>query len=182
MLSLEAWTNTGETQIAEHWRGGEAANDGVFAPRNGLPIRPMEKIMKSNDYSSFNAMNNKPNGRSMSRLISAGAGIVILAFIAGCGRKPASISTQTLQKDRTNYWSQADVWTDISSAYERYLRSNPDDSSRIAYYARYAYYANQWNKLNELIPKVSSNYYSLFGGKEKFEEIARIAKERASQQ
>ncbi|HTR43940.1 MAG TPA: hypothetical protein VMH87_20195 [Pseudomonadales bacterium] len=83
--------------------------------------------------------------------------------------------------ERTNYWQQPDVWADISSAYERYLGDNPDDASRVAYYARYAFYAKQWNKLNELLPKVSPDYYSLFGGKDAFDQIVQQAKENATQ-
>jgi hypothetical protein len=83
--------------------------------------------------------------------------------------------------ERTNYWKQPDVWADINSSYERYLQDNPDDSSRIAYYARYAYYAEQWDKLNELAPKVSPNFYYLFGGADQFEQIAQLARDHAGQ-
>lgn len=83
---------------------------------------------------------------------------------------------------RTNYWQQPVVWDDISSAYERYFQSYPNDTGRIAYYARYAYYARQWNKLNELIPKVSPEDYYLFGGADKFNEIAQLAKQNATPQ
>lgn len=83
--------------------------------------------------------------------------------------------------EQTNYWKQPDVWADISSAYERYLQDYPNDSSRIAYYARYAYYAQQWDKLNQLIPKVTPDYYDIFGGTDEFERVAEVAKERAGQ-
>lgn len=82
---------------------------------------------------------------------------------------------------QTNYWKQPYVWDDISSAYERYFQNYPNDAGRIAYYARYAYYGEQWDKLNQLIPKISPNEYYLFGGQEKFDEIAALAKQRAAQ-
>lgn len=83
--------------------------------------------------------------------------------------------------ERSNYWQRPDVWADVSSAYERYLHDHPDDLQQIAYYANYADDAQQWNKLNQLIPKVSPNYYSLFGGADEFQRLAQVAKERADQ-
>lgn len=81
--------------------------------------------------------------------------------------------------ERTNYWKEPEVWNDISSAYEQYLLSYPNDSGRIAYYARYAYYAEQWKKLNELLPKVTPDNYYLFDGKEQFDEVVQLAREHA---
>lgn len=83
--------------------------------------------------------------------------------------------------ERTNYWQRPDVWADISAAYERYLSDNPDDAQAIAYYANYADKAQQWDKLNQLAPKVSPNYYYLFGGPDEFERVAQAARERASE-
>jgi hypothetical protein len=88
----------------------------------------------------------------------------------------------TNETDQMNYWKQPDVWTDISSSYERYFQNYPDDDSRWAYYARYAYYAGQWKKLNELLPKVKPEYYYLFGGTDAFNQIVQSAKANASQQ
>jgi hypothetical protein len=82
--------------------------------------------------------------------------------------------------ERTNYWQRPDVWADVSSAYERYLRDNPNDSQQTAYYANYADDAQQWDKLEQLIPKVRPEYYYLFGGAAEFERVAQAAKERAT--
>ena len=82
--------------------------------------------------------------------------------------------------DRTNYWKDPQVWEDISSAYERYLKNYPDDASRLAYYAGYAYHGDHWNKLNELLPKVSPDYYYLFGGTNEFNKIVQTAKTNVS--
>jgi len=84
--------------------------------------------------------------------------------------------------EQTNYWKEPDVWADISSAYEQYLQSYPRDTYHIAYYARYAYFAEQWDKLNELLPKVGPDNYYIFGGKDQFDEIVQITKEHVSQQ
>jgi hypothetical protein len=84
--------------------------------------------------------------------------------------------------DRTNYYKQPYVWADINSAYQRYFQEYPEDPWRTAYYAWYAYNAEQWNKFNELAPKVDPYYYSLFGGKDKFDAIVQLAKEKAPQQ
>jgi hypothetical protein len=83
--------------------------------------------------------------------------------------------------EQTNYYTQQYVWADIDSAYQRYFQEYPDDPWHMAYYAWYAYKAEQWNKFNELAPKVDPNYYSFFGGKDKFDGIVQLAKEKASQ-
>jgi hypothetical protein len=88
----------------------------------------------------------------------------------------------TNETDRMNYYRQPDVWSDISSAYEQYFQNNPDDDGYIAYYARYAYYAEQWKKLNELLPKVKPDYYYLFGGKDAFDQVVQLTKENVPQQ
>jgi hypothetical protein len=88
----------------------------------------------------------------------------------------------TNASDRMDYWKEPGVWTDISSAYEQYFQNYPGDDSRLAYYARYAYYAGQWKKLNELLPKVKPDYYYLFGGTDAFNQIVQSAKANESQQ
>jgi hypothetical protein len=81
--------------------------------------------------------------------------------------------------ERANYWKEPEVWADICSAYEQYFLHYPHDSGHIAYYARYAYYAEQWKKLNELLPKVTPENYYLFGGEDQFNEVVQLAKEHA---
>ena len=84
------------------------------------------------------------------------------------------------QSERTNYWKQPDVWADIKSAYERYFQLYPNDASRIPYYAWYAYQAEDWDKLNELIPKLGPSSYYTFGGKDEFDRMVQLAKEHSS--
>ncbi len=81
--------------------------------------------------------------------------------------------------ERTNYWKDPGVWTDLNAAYERYFQSYPDDTGRIAYYALYAYYAQQWGKLNELLPKVTPEYYYLFGSRDQYDKIVQLANANA---
>jgi len=83
--------------------------------------------------------------------------------------------------DQMNYYRQPEVWSDISSAYEQYFQSNPDNDGYIAYYARYAYYAKQWKKLDELLPKVKPEYYYLFGGTDGFAQVVELTKKNMPQ-
>lgn len=93
-----------------------------------------------------------------------------------------SICTEYTDKDdQANYWKRPDVWADVSASYERYLQNYPNDDARIAYYAMYAYDAEKWDKLNQLLPKVQPPYYSVFGGADEFARISQLARERASQ-
>jgi hypothetical protein len=79
---------------------------------------------------------------------------------------------------QAEYWKQSEVWADVESAYERVFELNPDDNL-YQNYAWYAYHAEQWDKLNELIPRLGPENYSFFGGKEEFEKMVRLAKEHA---
>ena len=86
----------------------------------------------------------------------------------------------TDESERTNYWKQPDVWADIKSAYERFFQLHPDDTSSIPYYAWYAYHTENWDKLNELIPKLGPANYAFFGGKDEFDKMVQTAKENSS--
>ena len=83
------------------------------------------------------------------------------------------------QSEQTNYWKQPGVWTDIKSAYDRFFQLNPDTTGYYEYYAWYAYQAEQWDTLNELIPKLGPETYYRFGGKDEFDKMVRLAKEHA---
>jgi hypothetical protein len=83
------------------------------------------------------------------------------------------------ESERTNYWSQPEVWADIKSAYERFFELNPDATRYYHNYARYAYRAEDWDKLNELIPKLGPINYNFFGGKDEFDRMVQLAKEHA---
>jgi hypothetical protein len=83
------------------------------------------------------------------------------------------------ESERTNYWSQPEVWADIKSAYERFFELNPDATRYYHNYARYAYRAEDWDKLNELIPKLGPVNYDFFGGENGFNKMVQLAKENA---
>lgn len=83
---------------------------------------------------------------------------------------------------RTNYWKDPEVWTDIKSAYERFFQINPDAvNDYIGYYAWYAYKAEQWDVLNNLIPKLGPDSYYIFGGQAEFDKMVRSAKEHTGE-
>ena len=84
------------------------------------------------------------------------------------------------KSEQTNYWSQPEVWADIKSAYERFFELNPDATRYYHNYAYYAYRAADWDKLNELIPKLGPVNYDFFGGKDEFDKMVQLAKEHAS--
>jgi hypothetical protein len=77
--------------------------------------------------------------------------------------------------ERTNYWKQTSVWLDVRDAFERFFELNPDARGWYHNYAWYAARAERWDKVQELLPKFGRTNYSYFGGKEKFDEIVRMA-------
>jgi len=85
------------------------------------------------------------------------------------------------ESKRTNYWKLPEVWADIKPAYEKFFQLNPNvTGSDRAYYAWYAYQAKDWDKLNELIPKLGPNDYYIFGSKDEFDKMVQLAKEHSS--
>jgi hypothetical protein len=103
------------------------------------------------------------------------------------GRVPIILSVahdrichQYIEKsEQANYWKQPEVWPDIQAAFDRFFELNPDAIGWYHNYAWYAYHAEQWNKLNELIPKLGTVNYKYFGGEEEFNKMLRLAKEHA---
>jgi len=83
----------------------------------------------------------------------------------------------TNQTDRTNYWKQPEVWPDLQMAFERFFKANPGATGRSHQYASYAYQCDQWAKFIELMPELQPVNYDYFGGKDKFDEMVRLAKE-----
>jgi hypothetical protein len=81
---------------------------------------------------------------------------------------------------QVNYWKQSEVWMDIQSAYDRFFELNPDETGFYHDYALYAYRAEEWDKLNELIPKLGTINYDFFGGQDEYEKMVRLAKEHGS--
>jgi hypothetical protein len=84
------------------------------------------------------------------------------------------------KSEQTNYWKQSEVWTDIKSAYDRFFKLNTNTVGYYEYYAWYAYQAEQWDVLNELIPKLGPETYYHFGGKDEFDKMVRQAREHAA--
>lgn len=81
---------------------------------------------------------------------------------------------------KTNYWKQPEVWTDLKTAFGRFFELNPDATGWYHDYAWYAYQAGQWDTLNKIIPKLGPINYSFFGGTNEFNKMVQLAKEHAS--
>jgi len=92
------------------------------------------------------------------------------------------IAEQYIDKsEQTNYWKQPKVWEDIQSAYNRCFQINPHATDLYYYYVRFAYRAEDWSKLNELIPKLAFPInYDFFGGKDAFDKMVNLADENIS--
>jgi len=78
---------------------------------------------------------------------------------------------------KSNYWKQPEVWSDLQTAYDRFFELNPDETRLYQDYTRFAYRAEQWDKLKELIPKLATTNYEFFGGKSAFDKMIRLANE-----
>ncbi|HWD91102.1 MAG TPA: DUF4034 domain-containing protein [Verrucomicrobiae bacterium] len=87
----------------------------------------------------------------------------------------SDINSRKTGAAKTNYWKQPEVWADIQAAYERFFELNPNRLGTYYNYAWYAYHAEQWNKLNELIPKLGVVNYDFFGGREAFDKMVEAA-------
>ena len=82
-------------------------------------------------------------------------------------------------EEKNNYWKQPGVWPDIMASFERFFELNPEATGWYHNYAWYAYHAEQWDKLNELIPKLGVVNYAYFGGEAEFNKMVQLAKEHA---
>lgn len=78
---------------------------------------------------------------------------------------------------QTNYWRRPEVWSDVQAAFDRFFELNPAATNWYHNYALYAYRAKQWNKFNELLPKLGPVNYSYFGGKKEFDKMVQLANE-----
>jgi hypothetical protein len=84
------------------------------------------------------------------------------------------------ESERAEYWKRPEVWPDIQAAFEKFFQVNPDATG---WYYNYTWYANlceQWDKLNELLPRLGPVNYEYFGGREAFDKMVKRAKEHAS--
>jgi hypothetical protein len=82
--------------------------------------------------------------------------------------------------EKSNYWKQPEVWSDLKSAFDRFFELNPDATGWYHDYAWYAYQAEQWDTLNRIIPKLGQINYSFFGGTNEFNKMIQLAREHAS--
>jgi thiol-disulfide isomerase/thioredoxin len=81
---------------------------------------------------------------------------------------------------RTNYWKRPEVWVDFQATWERYFADYPWDTNAFYKYVWQANRAEQWFKVNEMIPKLGQKIdYDYFGGKPPFDEMASRARARA---
>jgi hypothetical protein len=81
----------------------------------------------------------------------------------------------------SSYWLEPDVWPDIKLAFERFFELNPKAISWRHNYARYAYWCQQWDALQEQINLMGDEInYSYFGGREEYDEMVRLAAEKGS--
>lgn len=79
-------------------------------------------------------------------------------------------------EEKTNYWKQPEVWPDLKTSFDRFFELNPDAIGYYHNYAWYAYHAEQWSELNEIIPKLGPVNYDYFGGKDEFNKMVQLAK------
>jgi len=83
-------------------------------------------------------------------------------------------------EERETYWKRPDVWPDIKASFEKFFQLNPNAVGWYHNNAWYAYHCEQWETLNELIPKLAPVDYSFFGGRDEFDKMVRLAKENGN--
>ncbi len=82
-----------------------------------------------------------------------------------------------VEKDkRSAYWKQPEVWPDLKASFEKFFQLNPDATRWRHNYARYAYWCEQWDDLNEQLKLLGEINYEFFGGPDEFEKMAALAK------
>ena len=82
-------------------------------------------------------------------------------------------------EDKTNYWKEPAVWLDIQDAFDRFFELNPEATGWYHNYAWYAQRCGRWDKVKQLIPKLGEINYAYFGGKEKYDEMVKLAEANA---
>ena len=88
---------------------------------------------------------------------------------------------KTLNADaRLDYWKDPEVWSDVKGAYDKFFKANPDAIGFHHNYARFAYWAEQWDELNRQLPLLGEVNYEYFGGQEEFDKMVRLAKDHAA--
>jgi hypothetical protein len=76
-----------------------------------------------------------------------------------------------------SYWREPDVWPDIKASYEKFFALNPQAKSWRSYYARYAYWCQQWAALREQLALAGDNINEeAFGSSEDYDKAVALAK------
>ena len=78
--------------------------------------------------------------------------------------------------NQDNYWKHPDVWHDIKTAYDRFLKLNPYRTDVYKDYAWYADHGDQWEAFVELAKQVRPENYDSFSGKDFFDKMVKYAK------
>jgi hypothetical protein len=82
-------------------------------------------------------------------------------------------------ESQRRYWRKPDVWPEVKQAYEKFFKLNPSDTRYRHDYVRQAYWAQQWDVVNEQLPLLGPVNYRLFGGKPAFDKVVAEAAEHA---
>ena len=77
------------------------------------------------------------------------------------------------------YWKRPEVWKDLKAGFDKFFENCPDANGTRQRYVLCAYRCEQWEELNRQVSLLKSVDYDYFGGKPKFEEIQRLAKEHS---
>jgi hypothetical protein len=81
----------------------------------------------------------------------------------------------------SNYWQQAQVWTDVSSAFEKFFSLNPDAVDWRHNYANYAFMCEQYEAFNKQVTLFGdSTNHSYFGGQKRFDQMLQTARGKAA--
>ena len=81
-----------------------------------------------------------------------------------------------------SYWLEPDVWPDVKLSFEKFFKLNPNAIGWRHNYARYAYWCQQWDVLQEQIGLMGNDInYSYFGGREKYDEMIKLAEAHSSE-
>ena len=84
------------------------------------------------------------------------------------------------KQQQAGYWKRPEVWSDLKAAFERFFELNPEDKGWHHDYARYAYWAEQWDVLDRQIPLLGAINYDFFGGKDEYDKMVRLAKQHVT--
>jgi hypothetical protein len=83
-----------------------------------------------------------------------------------------------MTEDRIAYLSQPQVWKDISSVYEPFIRSQPENAWVRSRYAYYACLGKRWELADRQFKLLGQNAVPVqFGGLEEMKEFQRLARE-----